>query len=296
MRLRAPVLDDAPAVFEVITARDIADLGVPDFTLGDLHDEWRSSQLDLQADARVVEADGGLIVGYAIVRARGALAVVSPAHEGRGIGTLLLHWAEERERERGARRHRQSVPPGSHRALELLVGAGYRRVRSYWRMVRSLHDVPASVVPYGVRLRSLDLARDSRQLHELDAASFAGVAEYEPEPLEAFVDEHLCGHDLAPELSVVAEQDQAIVGFLLSRRWESERAGYVDLLAVHPSVRRRGLGSAMLVAAFTRFAHTGLAEAQLGVASDNPRALKLYERLGMTPRFQVDSYERESRG
>jgi ribosomal protein S18 acetylase RimI-like enzyme len=33
--------------------------------------------------------------------------------------------------------------------------------------------------------------------------------------------------------------------------------------------------------------------AELGVASDNPDALKLYERLGMRPRFQSDTYERE---
>jgi hypothetical protein len=34
-------------------------------------------------------------------------------------------------------------------------------------------------------------------------------------------------------------------------------------------------------------------EVDLGVASDNPDALKLYERLGMRPRFQSDTYERE---
>lgn len=31
---------------------------------------------------------------------------------------------------------------------------------------------------------------------------------------------------------------------------------------------------------------------ELGVASDNPRALSLYESRGMTPRFRVDTYER----
>jgi ribosomal protein S18 acetylase RimI-like enzyme len=61
---------------------------------------------------------------------------------------------------------------------------------------------------------------------------------------------------------------------------------------VHPEHRGRGLGAALLLDAFARFAAAGLTEAQLGVASDNPRALRLYERVGMYPRFQVDVYER----
>ena len=48
----------------------------------------------------------------------------------------------------------------------------------------------------------------------------------------------------------------------------------------------------MLGTAFARFAAVGLREAQLGVASDNPSALRLYERQGMRKRFRYDTYER----
>ncbi len=58
MRFRAPTIDDAPAVLEVLVARDIADLGLPDYVLEDLLDEWRATGLDLSVDARVVEFDG----------------------------------------------------------------------------------------------------------------------------------------------------------------------------------------------------------------------------------------------
>lgn len=40
-------------------ARDTADIGAPDYTLEDLHDEWRASDFELTADALVVEADDG---------------------------------------------------------------------------------------------------------------------------------------------------------------------------------------------------------------------------------------------
>lgn len=38
-----------------------------------------------------------------------------------------------------------------------------------------------------------------------------------------------------------------------------------------------------------------LSQVQLGVASDNPTALRLYKRCGMTKRFRYDTYERSSR-
>ncbi len=84
-------------------------------------------------------------------------------------------------------------------------------------------------------------------------------------------------------------------GFLLSHRWPHEDAGYVGLLAVGPEHRHRGLGRAMLTTAFAGYAAAGLGAAELGVASDNPRALALYEQVGMAPRFQIDSYERDAR-
>src|SRR5581483_10317744 len=107
MRYRAPVMADAPAVLAVSEARDIADLGESEHTLEELRDEWRSSDLDLERDAQVVEDSHGRIVAYAWVRRHGTLAVVAPDQEGQGIGTRLLAWAESCDRDRGRELHRQ---------------------------------------------------------------------------------------------------------------------------------------------------------------------------------------------
>lgn len=287
MRLRPPTLQDADRVLELLVARDMRDFGRPDVTLGDVLDEWNASDLELGVDAVVVEADDGRLVGYAIARRPGTFAVVSPDHERRGIGSLLLDWTRANDRARGRRRHRQWVASGNAHASELLTSAGYLAVRSYWRMTRRLTGED----PDGA-FRSLDVDRDAIAVYECSEASFAAVADYEPESLQEFTEEHLGAHDLAPQLSLIAEQDGRVTGFLLARRWPDDDAGYIDVLAVHPDRQRRGLGGALLRAAFARFAAAGLREAELGVASDNPRALSLYESHGMTPRFRVDTYER----
>jgi mycothiol synthase len=293
MRFRAPSLEDAPEVSALLVARDIADFGRPDYTLEDLLDEWRGSDVRLDQDAVVVENDDGEIAAYALLRRPGALAVVAPAHEGRGIGLRLLAWTEQRARERGRDSYRQWTAAGNREAMALLVGAGYTRSRSYWRMVRELQDAPPTIaVPEGIRLRPLEADRDAVALHALDDLSFSANPDYSRHTLQEFTEEHLQPHDLSAELSTVAEVGDLMVGFQLTRRWQGESVGYVDVLGVHPEHRGRGLGAALLLDAFARFAAVGLREAQLGVASDNPRALRLYERVGMHPRFQVDVYER----
>jgi mycothiol synthase len=296
MRLRPPTQSDDEAVLALVVARDVADFGVPDYTLEDLRDEWRASDFDLSVDAVVAETEDGRLIGYAICHRPGTLALVAPYAEGQGVGAQLLQWSERHDCERGLQRHRQWVAHSNASARELLTAAGYQYMRSYWRMTRDLTGPVPDKPRTPFALRALDVERDVVALHELDAASFSANADYRPESLTAFREEHLEAHDLAPELSLVAEDRGQIVGFMLADRWVDEQSGYVDLLAVHPDHQRRGLGSAMLLTAFGLFAAAGLREAQLGVASDNPRALRLYERIGMTQRFQADTYERAVMG
>lgn len=294
MRLRAPVPDDIDGVLAVITARDVADLGAPDFTREDLVQEWDLSDFSPARDAAVVEDGEGRIVGYVAVRRAGALVAVAPEDEGRGIGTVLLRFTEQRQRELGVPRHRQWVAAVNEPGQALLRAAGYEPVRSYWRLERPLAKLdPAPEVPAGLALWHPDTERDAADLHSIDDAAFAPNPDYQPQTLAAFREEHLDAHDLDPELSWIAgrESDRRVVGFLLARR-RDDSVGYVDILAVAPDHQRGGLGTLMLQRAMAGFAAAGLASAQLAVASDNPRALRLYERAGMTTRFRIDTFER----
>ncbi|MEO8969602.1 MAG: GNAT family N-acetyltransferase [Solirubrobacteraceae bacterium] len=296
MRMRPVVLRDAAAVLELVVARDIADLGAPDYTSADLESDWGSSAVRLNNDTRVIQ-DGEAIVGYAIMRPDEALVIVHPDAVGQGIGSELLAWSETRELEMGRAAHRRSAAAADPAGGRLLTGAGYTKVRSYWRMRLVLDGpVPVTALPAGITLRELDLDGDAIAIHELDQRSFAAVADYAPHTFEAFREEHLAAHDVDSGLSLVAAADgvDAPAGFLIAHRWTAEQTGYVGLLGVDPDHRSWGLGRALLARAFAGFAAAGLGIAELGVASDNPRALALYEDVGMTARFQIDSYERDA--
>jgi mycothiol synthase len=297
VRLRPPVAGDARAVLEAITARDLADLSVPDFTLEDLLDEWRVLGDDLAQDAAVVEAQDGRIAAYAAVLRHGSYALVAPQYEGQGIGTEVLRWTEARERKRGNQQHRQWIAERNLTAHSLLQRAGYEHARSVWRMVGDLRKrAPSTPTPDGIVIRAVELPDDAHSLHALDAVSFVANPDYAPEPFEEFYAKHLAAHDFDPAASLLAEHTGEVVGFALSRRWDAEGVGYIAVLGVHPEHRRRGIASALLSSALARFAAEGLREAQLGVASDNPRAIRLYERAGMHPRFRFDVYERPMSG
>src|SRR6185312_13011920 len=169
VRTRGPQWEDAPAVAALLVARHTADVGLPLFRVEEVHDEWRSPDVDLSRDALLVQIDGAL-AGYAIVNRVGAFAVVAPEYEGRGVGARLLEWVERREREREVDVHRQIAASTNARARELLKTAGYRQIRSYWRMACPLdHRAPAVDPPAGVTLRPLDPAADAKALYALDA-------------------------------------------------------------------------------------------------------------------------------
>lgn len=68
--------------------------------------------------------------------------------------------------------------------------------------------------------------------------------------------------------------------------------GFLDEIYIRPGVRGRGIGTDVLHALPKALARAGMKAIHLEVARDNPRARKLYEKLGFDPR---DNYGLMSR-
>jgi mycothiol synthase len=287
MRLRAVTAGDAQAAADLIIAVDLAELGEVDYSLADLHDEWNEPGFDLTRDAVIVEDDAGTAIGYAHFRSSDVVAAVDPSRQGEGVGTALLQWAERRGRERGQSKLRQAIGDRGVAGRALLTANGYVPARAYWRMER---DVGPGETADGTGLRELR-STDAVALHALAEIAFAGDGAYQSPSIELWTQREFGANGLDHALSRVAEENGTPVGFVLARRWEDETI-YVPLLAVHPDSAGRGLGGRLLTAVFAAAGAAGQRSVRLNVASENPNATRLYERVGMSQRWRVDDYQK----
>jgi mycothiol synthase len=291
MQLRAPEPADALAVLDLIVARDIADLGRPDYTLEDVRADWASPGIDLERDAWIAEEDG-VALGYAMLDDRGAaLITVPPASEGRGVGNLLREAAEARAVERGEALVRQFVPTSNEGARSQLMGAGYWPAYSYFRMRMALADAPP---PPDLPVRAFSRGPDDAAVHALVEEAMSGVAGNEPRSLESWQAAKVDKAGWDPSLWLLHEDADGLAGVVLCERWE-DGVGYVDYLAIAPRVRGQGLGRAMLLHGLGALRDAGLTVAELSVQGENASATRLYESVGMRPVWTIERWEKALR-
>jgi mycothiol synthase len=286
-RLRPPSEADAEEVLALILARDVADLGVPDFTLEDLRADWATPGLSLEHDARVAARDGD-IRGYAILLGDDAIVLVRPDAEGRGDGNVLRRWAEARAAERGTTVLRQFVAGSNDAARAHLRAAGYEPAQLYFRLRADLAQVPPAP---DAPLRPFDAERDEAAVHELIQAAFSEIEGHQHQSLEQWRGKSIAkdGHD--PSLWLLLEDDEGLAGAALGERWEAG-AGYVAELGVAARARGRGYGRTLLLGLFDAFRRAGLTHAELSVHGRNRGALRLYESVGMRPTWQAERWEK----
>jgi mycothiol synthase len=287
--LRHPSPEDADAVLAVIVARDVADLGRPDYTLEDLHSDWTQPGVDPAADAWVVQ-QGERLVGYAFLDDRGAALVsVAPDAERRGIGSALREAAEARAAQRGEALVRQYVPVANERARALLLEAGYWPVHHYFRMRIGLAAAPPP--PDGTQVRRFDPESDAEPVHALVQEAFAQIDGNVAQTLDAWRAAKISKRGWDPALWLLAEDDEGLVGAALCERWEGG-VGYVDSLVVAERARGRGLGRALLLHAFGALREAGLEVAELSVQGENAGAARLYEAAGMRSVWSQERWEK----
>lgn len=83
---------------------------------------------------------------------------------------------------------------------------------------------------------------------------------------------------------LLAEHDSVVVGFTrVTLDDEDPDVGCVGALYVDPDHAGRGIGRALLDAAFAVLAQQGCVDVTLWVFEDNVRARRLYERAGLVP-------------
>jgi mycothiol synthase len=298
IRIRPPTEADAEAVADLVVALDIEEYGSPDFELDDLEADWGSPGLDLERDAWLAERPDGRLAAYAVIHFNdNAEVYVSAESRGLGIGSELRRRVEGRAVDRAAEGERvlvaQALSSVNTAGRELLRGAGYDDVRTYWRLVRELeNELPPAVVPDGVIIRPFELERDAHETYRVIGAAFEDNVRRRPfESFEEWEAHEINRKAFDPSLWFVAEAPGGIVGAIACPDYQDQ--GWIRQLGVARDWRGRGIGTALLLTAFTEFKRRGRPDVALVVDSWNRTGAKaVYERLGMTEERTYSRFEK----
>jgi mycothiol synthase len=211
-----------------------------------------------------------------------AEVVVDPDSRRRGIGSALIR-AGLAEGGDGTRVWSHgTLPPAKATASAL----GLQALRELLQMRRSLHDVPESAPPDGVRIRTYAGPADDAELLRVNNAAF----DWHPEQggwTDADVAERRAEAWFDPAGLFLAFDAGSTDGPLLGFHWtkiHGPSLGEVYVVGVDPAAQGRGLGSLLTTVGLEYLAQS-LADAadptvMLYVESGNTAAVRTYEHLG----------------
>ncbi len=310
--------DDLLDVVELLNLAERQVTGQNFTSPDDFTADMKSNGFHPETDTAVILSDSGKPVGYAEVIANRVPMVrlrsygrVHPAFRGRGYGTRLVQWTEERGRQlinkapAGARvvlHH--FVYADQTDAIALLIENGYQHVRSNYRMLIDLNENrQPSQIPDGIILRPIEnTEEDLRAAAWVDHQSFLGHWGMVEEPFEDFFRQFKQRFENRPKYDLsaclVAAAGKTPVGLAICSIWTEEDPdkGWVNVLGVLNSWRKRGIGLALLLEVFDEFRKRRKNKAGLFVDADNlSGALGLYLEAGMHVELESQFFEKELR-
>ncbi len=279
--------------------------------------DWLNEGFNPETDIRLVFAEDDTLVAFVECwQTQEPLVhpwisgVVHPDHWGRGIGSHIVTWAEDRATaalERCAPELRVAPRSGTlahnKAGKELFESLGWTHIRSFYRMMTDLDSAPeVPALPEGITIRPYDPETELVTVYNTMWEAFRdhfgvivppfekGFAEFKHNFIE------VPGYD--PRFWFVAMDGDQMVGISICRPVDDEdpECGWVNELGVLRPWRKHGVGYALLKHSFAAFYEAGRKRAGLGVDSQNlTGALRLYERAGMHVQRQYDQYEKEFR-
>lgn len=275
---RPLVPSDAAAVTDVIAAQELHDIGEVVIEEADIVGEWQRPSYDL-AGGSVGVLDGDRLVAYAeVMHGDRGDAAVHPDYRGRGLGTALARWMQEKAREKGSTVIGMPVPQGSPGDL-LLESLGYHvRWNSWVLQLPAGATVPQRDLPEGYAVRAAT-EDDYRACWTVQEDAFLEWSEREREKFEDWEAEIPRRPGFEPwQIRVVTDPAGEVVAVAVVQM--SPSCAFIARLATRRDQRGRGLAQALLVDAFARAVEHGAERCELSTDS-RTGALGLYEKVGM---------------
>jgi ribosomal protein S18 acetylase RimI-like enzyme len=313
---RPATIEDVEAAVNLVNACSIELIGKPEFEADRFRADWSSPSLNPATDLHLVFTRDEKLVGYGGVWDSEPYVQlfgwgnVHPEYMGRGIGTCLARWVEERASQAiplapdGARvvllQSKLSIDTA---AQDLLRQQGYQAVRYALRMRIAMGDPsPEPTLPLQITISPFDREKQMQALILAIQDIFKdhwGYVEHSFEDDYAhwvhWID-HNPDHD--PSLWFLALDGDEIVGVSLCRPRiaEDPNVAYVNTLGVRRPWRRRGIALALLHHSFGELYRRGRRIVALDVDAQNlTGATRLYEKAGMHVQRQAVTFEKELR-
>ena len=245
---RPLTLADASKASALIGAEETVALGYAEITAADLVADWQRPSFHPCTDT-VGVFDGQRLVGYAAYSGDGNCDVaVDPGLHGRGIGTALARWCQERARADGAARVGMQVPEGSA-ADRFLERHGYHPRWTAWDLELPANArLDAAQLPPGFGIREATTA-DHEAVWQVMEDAFLEWSDRERATREDFLARTVHRPGFNPShLRVVVDADGEVVGAKYAIL--EDGTGNVERLAVRATHRRRGLARALLADTF----------------------------------------------
>jgi mycothiol synthase len=310
--LRAASVEDAPEITELVNEVSLAEIGILWTSVEDTRDDLMAPGRSADEDLLLV-ADDGALAGYVWLWADAdpftevvQFAYVRPALWGRGLNAWLLRLGEERARGRVHRANAGSPVllrvarwAANDDARRLFVSLGYMYARTFHEMRMELdRPLPSPEVSDEIAMRAFDPGHDVQAVHATLAEAFADHWGGTFDPFDQWVHQHIEGESAGFDTGLwfVALAGEQVVGAVCCRAStpRSKDTAHVNILGVLPRWRGRGIGRALLLAAFGELRCRGIPAVDLGVDSENQTgATRLYERVGMRTVRRAEWWEKE---
>jgi len=294
---RSPTFDDAQQVLDLMIRCDIHESGEADSEMEDLVGDWK--ELDLSQDAWLVFTPENDLFGYASVNPWGADLkydiYVEPTLDGNELVCELLSRCETRgvelaKLEKDYLNAKCYAVAVNQRLGDALTNSGFEIKKYVFNMQAQFDESPPSVkLPDGVSICNPIPGQDEEKIYKVIQSAFDRPGRMPPsfDDWKGFM---LKPDIFKPELWFLAMKDGEMVGACLSYEYSESNQGWVRQLGVLESMRRTGLGSALLRSAFIEFYKRGFKKVGLAVESDNLRAIRFYGDVGMKQIRRFDEY------
>jgi mycothiol synthase len=298
---RRPFASDRTGVLDLMNACSQAEIGLRNYSLESINQQWSDDDFHLDTDAWLVTDSADQIVGYADFYENTppdpceVTSWVRPDLIATGLGEYLLSCLDERAQQALARAPQSGAITLEHgwvyeqsTALRQRIEQfGYQHIRTWLRLqIEMAHPPDEPRLPAGIVIRPFRPGEDDRALYEAWEEAMADEWGHAALTYDKwryyFIDR--AGDEDVPHWFLAVEGDE-IAGLVLGRwrRPGQEDEGHIRYLAVRPAWRRRGLGLALLLYSFGEFYRRGRYKVGLGVDGISlTGAERLYLKAGMS--------------